>query len=72
MTSPDAKCLHSTSSRREMCKPSISNMIYHKLSQGAASMINGKNVNVMLEFGIDVFAFCLLFNTCIFQEKLKR
>ena len=33
-----------------MCTPSISNVIYHKFSHGAAFYtLNGKNVNVMLE-----------------------
>ena len=49
-TSPEVKCLHLTSSRREMCTSSVSNVIYHKFSHGAAfCMLNGKNVNVMLE-----------------------
>ena len=49
-TSPEVKCLHPTSSRREMCTLSVSNVIYHKFSHGAAFyMLNGKNVNVMLE-----------------------
>ena len=50
-TSPEVKCLHPTSSRREMCTLSVSNVIYHKFSHGAAFYtLNGKNVNVMLEF----------------------
>ena len=49
-TSPEVKCLHPTSSRREMCALSVSNVIYHKFSHGAAFYkLNGKNVNVMLE-----------------------
>ena len=49
-TSPEVKCLHPTSSRREMCTSSVSNMIYHKFSHGAAFYTpNGKNVDVMLE-----------------------
>ena len=49
-TSPEVKCLHPTSSRREMGTLSVSNVIYHKFSHGAAFyMLNGKNVNVMLE-----------------------
>ena len=53
-TSPEVKCLQPTSSRREMCTPSVSNMIYHKFSHGAAFYtLNGKNVNVMLEFVIN-------------------
>ena len=34
-----------------MCTLSVSNMIYHKFSHGATFyMLNGRNVNVMLEF----------------------
>ena len=42
----------------------VSNVIYHKFSHGAVSyMLNGKNVNVMLEFVIGytvsmLWAFC--------------
>ena len=36
-----------------MCTSSVSNVIYHKFSHGAAFYtLNGKNVNVMLEFEI--------------------
>ena len=36
-----------------MCTLSVSNVIYHKFSHGAAFyMLNWKNVNVMLEFSI--------------------
>ena len=36
-----------------MCTSSVSNVIYHKFSHGAAfCTLNGKNVNVMLEFKI--------------------
>ena len=49
-TSPEVKCLHPTSSRREMCMLSASNVIYHKFSHGVAFYrLIGKNVNVMLE-----------------------
>ena len=49
--SPEVKCLHPTSSRREMCMLSVRRVIYHKFSHGASFyMLNGKNVNVMLEF----------------------
>ena len=52
-TSPEVKCLHLTSSRRAMCTLSVSNVIYHKFSHGAAFYtLNGKNVNVMLEFTV--------------------
>ena len=52
-TSPEVKCLHLTSSRREMCTSSVSNVIYHKFSHGAAFYtLNGKNVNVMLEYSL--------------------
>ena len=54
-TSPEVKCLHPTSSRREMCTSSVSNVIYHKFSHGAALYtLHGKNVNVMLEYFIDL------------------
>ena len=50
-TSPEVKCLHPTSSKREMCTSSVSNVIYHKFSHGAAfHTLNGNNVNVMLEW----------------------
>ena len=50
-TSPEVKCLHPMSSRREMCTSSVSNVIYLKFSHGAAFYtLNGKNINVMLEF----------------------
>ena len=53
-TSPEVKCLHPTSSRREMCTLSVSNVIYHKFSHGAAFYtLNGKNVNVMLELTVN-------------------
>ena len=39
-----------------MCTLSVSNVIYHKFSHGAAFYtLNGKNVNVVLE----LFIFCL-------------
>ena len=48
-TSPEVKCLHPTSSRSEMCTLSVSNVIYHKFSHGAAFYtFNGKNINVMI------------------------
>ena len=50
-TSPEVKCLHPTSSRRVMCTLSVSNVIYHNFSRGAAFYtLSEKNVNVMLEF----------------------
>ena len=50
-TSPEVTCLHPTSSRREMCTSSVSNVSYHKLVQGAAFYTpNGENVNVILEY----------------------
>ena len=49
--SPEVKCLHPTSSRCEMCTLRVSNVIYHEFSHGAAFyMLNGKNINVMLEY----------------------
>ena len=36
-----------------MCMSSVSNVIYHKFSHGAAFYtLNGNNVNVMLELGV--------------------
>ena len=62
-TSPEVECLHPTSSRREMCTSSVSNVIYHKFSHGAAFYtLNGKNVNVMLEFMINHVANVKVFN----------
>ena len=53
-TSPEVKCLHPTSSRREMCTSSVSNVIYNKFSHGAAFYTrNGQNFNVMLESSIN-------------------
>ena len=49
-TSPEVKCLNPASSRREMCMLSVSNVIYHKFSHGAAFYtLNGKNINIILE-----------------------
>ena len=46
-----------------MCTSSVSSVIYHKFSHGAAFYtLNGKNVNVMLEYAI---LYCLnQFNGC--------
>ena len=50
-TSPEVKCLHPTSSRREICTSSVRYVIYHNFLHGAAFYApNGNNVNVMLEF----------------------
>ena len=52
-TSPEVKCLHRASSRREMCTSNVSNGIYDKFAHGAAFYtLNGQNVNVMLEFSL--------------------
>ena len=57
-TSPEVKCLHPTSSRREMCTSSVSNVIYLKFSHGAAFYtLNGKNVHVMLEWVVNYITF---------------
>ena len=41
-----------------MCTLSVSNVIYHKLSHGAAFYtLNGKNVNVMLDLVVFRFNF---------------
>ena len=53
-----SKCLHATSSNAFFCMYYICNMFYHKLSHNAISYrINGKNVNVMLEFKIITAVF---------------
>ena len=66
-TSPEVKCLHLTSSRREICTLSVSNVIYHKFSHGAAFYtLNGENVNVMLEFDI------MRVNCCFFLPVTGR
>ena len=50
-TSPEVRYLHPTPSRCKMCTSSVSNVIDHKFSHGVAFyMLNGKNINVMLEF----------------------
>ena len=83
LTSPEVKCLHPASSRREMCTSSVSNVIYHKFLHGAAFYtLNGKNVNVMLEFVINhvanvkVFNFRALMtshvNTCFFRRPRQN
>ena len=72
-TSPEVKCLHPTSSRREMCTPSISNVIYHKFSHGAAFYtLNGKNVKVMLEFSIDFGFSTDIFVIETYRPAFKR
>ena len=45
-----------------MCTLSVSNVIYHKFSHGAAFYtLNGKNVHVMLEFSFaSVFYSCFV------------
>ena len=45
-----SQILHPKSLRREMCMSSVSNVIYHKFSLGAAFYtLNWKMVNVMIE-----------------------
>ena len=48
-----------------MCTLSVSNVIYHKFSRGAAFYtLNGKNVNVMLEllFASTFYVTCEVFH----------
>ena len=75
-TLPEVKCLHLTSSKREMCTSSISNVIYHKFSHGAAFYtLNGKNVNVMLEYVISCHcraAFAQMLSGGTFRSDLRR
>ena len=50
-TLPEVKCLHPTSSRREMCMSRDSKVIFHKFLHGTAFYtLNDKNVSDMLEF----------------------
>ena len=57
----EVKCLHPTSSRREMCTSSVNDVIYRKFSDGAAFYtVNGENVNVMLEFMIKTYVVTLI------------
>ena len=72
-TSPEVKCVHPTSSRREMCMSSVSNVIYHKFSHGAAFYtLNGKNFYVMLEFLIiiPIFTYYLLHKLRVFLHEI--
>ena len=71
-TSPEVKCLHPTSSRREMCTSSVSNVIYHKFSHGAAFYtLNGKNVHVMLELKRTPGPSCSKLTTLLVNDSLK-
>ena len=46
-----------------MCTLSVSNVIYHKFSHGAAFYtLNGKNVNAMLELFMQMFRGLLMGN----------
>ena len=68
-TSPEVKCLHPTSSRREMCTSSVRNVINHKFSHGAAFYtLNGKNVNVMLE----LFVFRVFLSVFLSDKTLAK
>ena len=68
-----------------MCMLSVSNVIYHKLSHGAAFYtLNGKNVNVMLEFQTKQGRFVrardqygivscfVLFNSLTTRKQMKK
>ena len=68
-TSPEVKCLHLTSSRREMCTLSVSNVIYHKFSHGDTFYtLSGKNVNVMLEFFMNSPLEIFPFSVTVFND----
>ena len=65
--SPEVKCLHPTSSRREMCTSSVSSVIYHKFSHGAAFYtLNGKTVYVMLGLKLNAQG-----NSCLLIHRVK-
>ena len=71
-TSPEVKCLHLTSSKREICTSSISNVIYHKFSHGAAFYtLNGEN-NVMLEFSMKTISQVWRVKNMFFLWKNKK
>ena len=60
-------CLHQRHQSPKVEHFDVSNVIYHKLSHGAGTnMLNGENVNVMLEFYFNnVFIFsCMLQIEC--------
>lgn len=57
--SPEVKCLHQTSSSREMC------MIYHKFSHQVTSyMLNEKNVNIMCQNSQYDIAWIIISSYC--------
>ena len=42
-----------------MCTPSVTKVIYHKFLHGAVSYtLNGKNVNLMSEYALDLCVVC--------------
>ena len=64
-----------------MCTSSVSNVIYHKFSHGAAFYtLNGKNVHVMLEYelqfgsnkGLLATMASVLLSECILDSKQKN
>ena len=53
-----------------MCTSSVSNVIYHKFSHGAAFYtLNGINVNVMFRIWVVHFCFTVMDNYC---SKIMR
>ena len=59
------------SSGREICTASVSNVIYHKFSHGAAFYtLNGKNVNVMLELLLLYAILCQSAENLLFFNKV--
>ena len=74
-TSPEVKCLHPTSSKRDVRTSSFSNVIYHKFTHVADFYtLNGKNVNVMLEYNLFIYLFNVwLHGQCngVFQRKIS-
>ena len=50
-TLSEVECVHPMSSRREMCSPSVNNMIYYKYSHGVNSYtLSRERTNVTLDF----------------------
>ena len=74
-TSPEVKCLHLTSSKREMCTSSVSNVIFHKFSHCAVSYtLNGETLTSCLEYEMPVWMslFLKLFEHTLYMSSAKK
>ena len=72
-TWPEVKCIHPTSSTREMCMSSVRNVIYHKFSHGATydvTFLMGMACEFTRRpFGWKILVIRLLYRA--FKEKMK-